>query len=152
MNLTQSTSNISTPCAVIIDFLEIVLDYSPRTTLRGYLFENATPLVQLMDDFGPKSIIESILVKDYDNPAQRHVVWEAIEHRYWNREVAFWEHSESIETMSILIELISEDVDKKIKDALKPYGLELEYTNFLFHHWVGPTHALLTHKYYETML
>lgn len=140
------------PAAIIVDFSEIIYRYTPQTSFKSYLFNRVVPLVNLMRVFGVKDIIESVLILDYDNPECRFAVWEVLEHKYWNTNMDFWDHTESVETLSIIVDLVVEEVDTHIRDTLTPHNLSSEYASYLFHQWVGAGAALLTHRYAETTL
>lgn len=148
-SMSSRLSAVNIPCAIIVDFSEVIYNFTPTTTRHAYLFSGALPLINLMHSFTVADIIEASLIYDYDNPSHRHVVWEVLEARFWNGYADFWDHSESVETLNILVDLIAEEADKKIKDVLTPYRLDSEYGNYLFHHWLGAGAAMLTHKYYE---
>ena len=140
------------PVAIVIDFSDIIYNYSPLTTARPYLFERVTPLLNLMRHFGIKDIIEAVFILDYDNPECRHVVWEMLEYRFKDYHLDFWEHTESIETLNIIVDLITEEADVRIRNTLMPHNLSSEHANYLFHQWVGAGAALLTHRYAEKTL
>lgn len=151
MRLSQRATDVP-PVAIVIDFSDIIYNYSPFTTSRPYLFERVTPLSNLMLNFGVKDIIEAVFILDYDNPECRHVVWEMLEHKFRDFHMDFWTHTESIETLNIIVDLVTEEVDTRIRNALSAYDLPTEHANYLFHQWVGAGSAILIHRYAEKNL
>lgn len=135
--------------AIIVDFKDVIYNYSPSTTRYGYVYDGVQPMKAFLERFTVQDIISAKLINYYDMPGQESLIWEVIEAKFPDGTGAFGDCINSLESFQLLAELITQSVDIVIRAALKPYGLESQCEQYLFHQWVTDTSAILTHKAFE---
>ena len=150
-NFVSPLSIVNRPDVLVVSVRPILESWTPqRNAYLARLYRETPPLRKFMEHFTFQRLIESVLIRHYDQPEAEHLVWEVIESLYPSGTGAFGDSLPSLENFDQIRYFVTEELDDLLRERLKRYELTEPHTSYLFHQWLDPTTMILTHYGYDS--